>query len=86
MTWEEFASQIRTSQIGFMGEPMEVKPGRGEFHENPTACICADSEMDTGAATISARRDMGEVTDGQVGEEEQEWYDTEYTENELDIQ
>ncbi|KAK6806009.1 hypothetical protein RDI58_003794 [Solanum bulbocastanum] len=86
MTWEEFASQIRTSQIGFMGEPMEVKPGRGEFHENPTACICADSEMDTGAATISARRDMGEVTDGQVGEEEQEWSDTEYTENELEIQ
>ncbi|XP_009793733.1 O-fucosyltransferase 6 [Nicotiana tabacum] len=44
MTWEEFASQVRTSQIGFMGEPMEVKPGRGEFHENPSACICADSD------------------------------------------
>lgn len=86
MTWEEFASQVRTSQIGFMGEPMEIKPGRGEFHENPAACICADSEMDTGSATYSARRDMGEVTDGQVGEEDQEWSDTEYTENELEIQ
>lgn len=83
MTWEEFASQIRTSQIGFMGEPMEVKPGRGEFHENPTACICADSEMDSGAATISG---MGEASDGQVGEEDQEWSDTEYTENELETQ
>ncbi|KAH0643754.1 hypothetical protein KY290_033602 [Solanum tuberosum] len=54
MIWEEFASQIQTSQV-------EVNPGRGKFHENPTACICADSELDTGAATISARRDMGEV-------------------------
>ncbi|KAG5589891.1 hypothetical protein H5410_040405 [Solanum commersonii] len=79
MTWEEFASQIRTSQIGIMGEPMEVNPDKSEFHENPTTCIRADCEMDTGAATINARRDMGEVTDGQVGEEEQEWYYTEYT-------
>lgn len=23
-----------------MGEPGEVKVGRGEFHENPVACIC----------------------------------------------
>ncbi|XP_059314471.1 O-fucosyltransferase 6-like [Lycium ferocissimum] len=87
MTWEEFASQVRTSQIGFMGEPMEVKPGRGEFHENPSACICADSEMDTGSATNSGRRDMVEATDSQVSEEEQEWSDTEYMEiNELEIQ
>ncbi|XP_016509139.1 O-fucosyltransferase 6 [Nicotiana tabacum] len=103
MTWEEFASQVRTSQIGFMGEPMEVKPGRGEFHENPSACICADSdandredvslfgtssiisETDTGSSTNIARRDMVEVTDGQVSEEEQEWSDTEYMENELEI-
>ncbi|KAJ6403052.1 hypothetical protein OIU84_015049 [Salix udensis] len=42
-TWEEFASRVRTHQIGFMGEPNEVKPGRGEFHENPSSCICEDS-------------------------------------------
>jgi len=24
MTWEEFASRVRTDQIGFMGEPNEV--------------------------------------------------------------
>nr|XP_043625494.1 O-fucosyltransferase 16-like [Erigeron canadensis] len=42
MTWEEFASRVRTHQIGFMGRPNESKPGKGEFHENPIACICED--------------------------------------------
>lgn len=28
-----------------MGEPNEVRPGRGEFHENPSPCICADSKV-----------------------------------------
>lgn len=51
---------------------MEVKGGRGEFHENPTTCVYAHSEMDIGAATISARRYIGEVIGGQVGEEDQE--------------
>lgn len=23
-----------------MGEPKELRPGRGEFHENPSTCIC----------------------------------------------
>lgn len=45
MTWEAFASRVRTHQIGFMGEPNEWKPGRGEFHENPSSCICEDSEF-----------------------------------------
>lgn len=27
-----------------MGEPKEVRPGRGEFHENPHTCICEDYE------------------------------------------
>lgn len=40
MTWEEFSSQVQARQVGFMGEPNEVRPGRGEFHENPTSCIC----------------------------------------------
>ncbi|XP_057769142.1 O-fucosyltransferase 6 isoform X2 [Salvia miltiorrhiza] len=40
MTWHDFASQIRAFQVGFMGEPNEVKPGRGEFHEHPLPCIC----------------------------------------------
>ncbi|KAJ0077158.1 hypothetical protein Patl1_35631 [Pistacia atlantica] len=45
MRWEEFASRVRTHQIGFMGEPNEGKPARGEFHENPTSYICEDSEF-----------------------------------------
>ncbi|KAK9666688.1 hypothetical protein RND81_14G203800 [Saponaria officinalis] len=40
ISWEEFASGVRTHQVGFMGEPNEVKPGQGEFHENPLPCIC----------------------------------------------
>ncbi|KAI3774240.1 hypothetical protein L1987_48787 [Smallanthus sonchifolius] len=43
MTWEEFTSQVRTHQIGFMGRPNESKSGKGEFHEDPVACICEDS-------------------------------------------
>ncbi|CAL2232938.1 unnamed protein product [Prunus armeniaca] len=35
MTWGAFASSVRTYQRGFMGEPNEVRPGRGSFHENP---------------------------------------------------
>ncbi|XP_047329241.1 O-fucosyltransferase 16-like [Impatiens glandulifera] len=44
MTWEEFTSGVRKRQRGFMGEPREVRPGRGEFHENPATCICEVSE------------------------------------------
>ncbi|PPD98431.1 hypothetical protein GOBAR_DD04559 [Gossypium barbadense] len=47
MTWDEFASKVRTYQIGFMGEPKEVKPGKGEFHENPDSCICQANGLKT---------------------------------------
>ncbi|CAI8600194.1 unnamed protein product [Vicia faba] len=43
LTWDVFASSIRTFQKGFMGEPKELRPGRGGFHENPSTCICEDS-------------------------------------------
>ncbi|KAM0025821.1 putative GDP-fucose protein O-fucosyltransferase [Helianthus debilis subsp. tardiflorus] len=43
LTWEEFASQVRTHQIEFMGRPNESTPGNSQFHEDPTACICEDS-------------------------------------------
>lgn len=26
-----------------MGEPKELRPGRGGFHENPSTCICEDT-------------------------------------------
>uniref|UniRef100_A0A5B7BL27 O-fucosyltransferase family protein n=1 Tax=Davidia involucrata TaxID=16924 RepID=A0A5B7BL27_DAVIN len=97
MTWEEFASRVRTHQIGFMGEPNEVRPGRGEFHENPSSCICEKSEAkakgDPGSqsqATISlknvtennTRKDLGEVPDEQFTEDDQDWSDTDDVENE----
>ncbi|XP_057531627.1 O-fucosyltransferase 16 isoform X2 [Amaranthus tricolor] len=44
MTWEEFSLKARSYQRGFMGLPHEVRPGRGEFHENPAACICEISD------------------------------------------
>ncbi|RWW83114.1 hypothetical protein BHE74_00008374 [Ensete ventricosum] len=40
MTWEQFSLKVHSYQRGFLGEPKEVRPGRGEFHENPSACIC----------------------------------------------
>ncbi|CAL0307292.1 unnamed protein product [Lupinus luteus] len=47
MTWEEFGSGVRSFQVGFMGEPNELRPGSGEFHENPSSCICQNSELKT---------------------------------------
>ncbi|KAA8546167.1 hypothetical protein F0562_020939 [Nyssa sinensis] len=97
MTWEEFSSRVRTHQIGFMGEPNEVKPGRGEFHENPSSCICENSEAkakgDSGSqsqALVSiknvtennTRKDLGEVLDEQFTEDDQDLSDTDYVENE----
>ncbi|CAL5376915.1 unnamed protein product [Camellia sinensis] len=101
MTWEEFASRIRTNQIGFMGEPNEVRPGRGEFHENPSSCICEKSDAKARGnlgskshANISheivmensTRRDTGETTDEQLAEDEQDWFDTDDAENENGLQ
>lgn len=90
MTWEEFASRVRSNQIGFMGEPNEVKPGRGEFHENPTSCICEKSKEKAGRVLIprnqtnnldrsgkedSINKDTSDVTDEQLTEDEQEQSD-----------
>ena len=101
MTWDEFALRIQTNQIGFMGEPSEVKPGKGEFHENPLSCICEKVDPkasgDSGShtrATISheivrensPRRDAGGVTDQQFTEDEQDGYDTDDADNENGLQ
>ncbi|KAL5201301.1 hypothetical protein ABZP36_035655 [Zizania latifolia] len=45
ISWDAFSSQVQTIQKGFMGEPMEVMPGRGEFHANPAACICEKTDI-----------------------------------------
>lgn len=88
MTWEAFASRVRTFQRGFMGEPNEVRPGRGEFHENPSTCICEDSvpkeKRDSGSKKYgkgnnTTRKD--EVIDDQNVDGDPEWPDTEEDDN-----
>jgi hypothetical protein len=88
MTWEEFASTVRTDQIGFMGEPNEVRPGRGEFHENPASCICEKSKAKARGVLIPRtqthnhpNKDTGDVTNEQSAEDEEEWSDMDYVEN-----
>ncbi|KAI4370008.1 hypothetical protein MLD38_018396 [Melastoma candidum] len=40
LDWESFSSKVKSYQRGFMGEPDEMRPGRGDFHEFPYSCIC----------------------------------------------
>ncbi|XP_030950896.1 O-fucosyltransferase 16 [Quercus lobata] len=84
MTWEAFAAGVRTNQRGFMGEPNEVRPGRGEFHENPSTCICEDSQAkakkDSGPRKYGkgydAPRKDDVIIDDQNADDEPEWPDT----------
>lgn len=55
MTWDAFAAKVRKYQRGFLGEPKEVRPGRGEFHENPSTCICENTEAKLRATAVSNR-------------------------------
>ncbi|KAK9036527.1 hypothetical protein V6N11_078523 [Hibiscus sabdariffa] len=48
MDWDTFAEKVRAVQRGFMGEPDEMRVGRGEFHEYPYSCICQKPASDTG--------------------------------------
>ncbi|XP_030513316.1 O-fucosyltransferase 29 isoform X1 [Rhodamnia argentea] len=50
MDWETFSKKVKSYQRGFMGEPDELRLGRGEFHEFPSSCICEkrSSENDFG--------------------------------------
>ncbi|KAL5728354.1 O-fucosyltransferase 29 [Ranunculus cassubicifolius] len=46
MDWETFSKKVKSCQRGFMGEPEEMRPGRGEFHEFPASCICKKNHYD----------------------------------------
>ncbi|WRX15038.1 GDP-fucose protein O-fucosyltransferase - like 8 [Theobroma cacao] len=90
MTWEEFASKVRAYQIGFMGEPKEMKPGRGEFHENPDSCICETEGVKTNQnhqtpedqENDNKMKDATEVSDEQQSiEEDPDWTDIDYLDN-----
>ncbi|KMZ60736.1 Peptide-O-fucosyltransferase [Zostera marina] len=84
MTWNEFATKVRLYQKGFMGEPKEVRPGRGEFHENPSTCICEKKTHETNTVTgkdlteneVSMDDDLKEI----YMEEEDDWHDDEFSE------
>ncbi|KAG7024114.1 hypothetical protein SDJN02_12927 [Cucurbita argyrosperma subsp. argyrosperma] len=96
MTWRAFSSRVRTYQRGFMGEPNEVRPGRGEFHENPSPCICADTKprpnSDSGTRTygkgdiITPRRDEPATIDDQNNDYEPERGDSDEEEEPADFQ
>lgn len=87
MTWEAFASKVRTNQRGFMGEPKEVRPGRGEFHENPSTCIC---EIERGISAgsnlkhekIDVKNEEDTVDDLPL-DEEPDWSEPDYPDNQL---
>ncbi|KAL6011887.1 hypothetical protein ACLOJK_002353 [Asimina triloba] len=95
MTWETFASRVRTNQRGFMGEPKEVRPGRGEFHENPSTCICENLEMKAVGSDFQRNHKDGskhekddpiksiisEATDDHIVDDEPTWADMDYGEN-----
>ncbi|XP_015696062.1 O-fucosyltransferase 6-like isoform X1 [Oryza brachyantha] len=53
VSWDSFSSRVRMVQKGFMGEPKELRPGRGEFHENPSTCICERTDGKTAAKSNS---------------------------------
>ncbi|MQM11728.1 hypothetical protein Taro_044638 [Colocasia esculenta] len=87
VTWETFASKVRTHQKGFMGDPKEVRPGRGEFHENPSNCICEKIESqrqnkDSGEnVKHHPNPSVNEPSNGHLSDEESDWLDMDYREN-----
>ncbi|TVU04590.1 hypothetical protein EJB05_47709, partial [Eragrostis curvula] len=60
MSWEAFSSKVHMFQKGFMGEPKELRPGRVEFHENPSACIC-ERINDKIVAKLKHHNDQGKA-------------------------
>lgn len=55
MTWNAFSSKLKIAQMGFIGEPNEVRTG-GEFFEFPDSCICQNQE---GKAQSSDMQQVG---------------------------
>lgn len=93
--WEIFSSRVRAFQKGFMGEPNEETPGRGGFHENPSACICESCVVEEThfvpyylPANLDKRtkrkgnNSYGVVTEYFSGDENLGWTDLDYEETE----
>ncbi|TVU14881.1 hypothetical protein EJB05_38378 [Eragrostis curvula] len=81
MSWDSFASKVQTSQKGFMGEPNEVKLGRGEFHEHPMDCICAKTKGKTGRIRSHSIKLPGEVVENHSSDGDLDWRDLDYGEH-----
>nr|CAB3454128.1 unnamed protein product [Digitaria exilis] len=55
--------EVQIIQKGYMGEPMEISPGRGEFHANPAACICEKTGKNSVAVKSISRSNQELVND-----------------------
>lgn len=81
MSWDKFASKVHTFQKGFMGEPNEIKPGRGEFHEHPMDCICAKSKEKIGQSRSHQIKRAGEAVENHSSGGDLDWRDLDYGEH-----
>lgn len=64
-----------------MGEPNEIKPGKGEFHEHPMDCICARTNRRTGHSKPYLSNRVGEAAGNHTSDAEFDWSDLDYGEN-----
>eukprot|EP00249_Psilotum_nudum_P019339 c27201_g1_i2 orf=308-700(-) len=96
MTWDMFSLKVRAAQKGFMGEPDEIRPGRGDFFENPAACICENSQLKDKHEAIKQHRSKGKYKKGkgdyiksvesQVHPEQEDEDDLEHTDVEGELE
>ena len=62
-----------------MGEPNEIKPGKGEFHEHPMDCICARTKRRTGHS--KPYQSIGEGVENHTSDAEFDVRDLDYGES-----
>ena len=63
-----------------MGDPNEIKPGRGEFHEHPTDCICAKANGKIGQSRHHQIKRAGEGAENHSSDD-LDWRDLDYGEH-----
>lgn len=76
MLWTTFSSKVKSAQRGFMGEPDEMKPGRGDFHEYPYSCICKKpfkfSDLDNHRNQTATKVPFNPEAESEYGRNEQD--------------
>ncbi|PIN13602.1 hypothetical protein CDL12_13779 [Handroanthus impetiginosus] len=78
MDWSTFSRKVKSCQRGFLGEPEEMRPGRGEFHEYPSACICQKPSK-----YLAANKNKGTLLNVSAGESTEEYIGNEQSGNSL---